>query len=89
MTFHRYQKLISGFFIINFIILFLLLRCLKINIPIKPYFICAGIISIIVPFFISERFYDYVEYNSFIWNSIYIGNLLILLIVMGIYIKVS
>lgn len=88
MTFHKYQKLITGFFIINFIILYLLFECFKINIPVKPYSICAGIISIIVPFFISEKFYDYVESNSLIWNSIYIANIVILLIVMGINIKV-
>lgn len=89
MTFHRYQKLIAGFLIINFGIILFVLECFKIHIPTEPYLICAGIISIVIPEFIPKDFYDYVESNSFLWKSLYILNLIILLIVMIIYKTIS
>ena len=89
MTFHRNQKLITGFLIMNFAIILFILGCFKKHIPTEPYLICAGIISFVIPFFISEDFYDYVEDNSLLWNSLYILNIIILLIVMIIYKTIS
>lgn len=87
--FHKYERLFSGFFIVNFIIIYLLLDCFGIKIPSEPYLIISGIASCLIPFFISEKFYDHVEDNSFVWKLIYFFNLLVLIIVMIVYMYIK
>ncbi|MCQ2590962.1 MAG: hypothetical protein MJ179_11105 [Treponema sp.] len=87
--FHTYEKLFTGFFIVNFSIIYFLLACFRIDIPAKPYFIISGIASFVIPSFISENFYDHVEENSFVWKLLYFFNLLLLGIVMLIYIGIK